>query len=127
MSRTVSHSALNSLDLVSNLSRFCVQILASARPLGRGLEFYYNKFQLTFDIFLHLSSEVHLHASAAQMQQYCRAIVCEKLAQGRYAVAVSNPYSPRYSPSALTNQPLCIVFSFIILSIYRNIYSKGIT
>ena len=39
---------------------------------------------------LHLSSEVHLHASAAQMQWYCRAVVCEELAQGLYTVTVSD-------------------------------------
>jgi len=29
---------------------------------------------------------VHLHASAAQIQKYCRAAVCEELAQDPYTV-----------------------------------------
>ena len=32
----------------------------------------------------------HLHTLAAQMQWYCRAIVCEELAQGPYIVTVSD-------------------------------------
>src|SRR6218665_4140909 len=47
--------------------------------------------QFSFDIALFpLSSEMHSHASPAQMQFYCREIMCEELAQGPYTVTVSN-------------------------------------
>ena len=45
----------------------------------------YNTMQLTVDIIASsLSSEMHLYASAAQMQWYCRALVCP------YTVTVSD-------------------------------------
>jgi len=36
------------------------------------------------------SSEVHIHALAAEMQWYCRAIVFEEIAQGPYTVNASD-------------------------------------
>src|SRR6218665_1853736 len=53
------------------------------------------------------SARLHIHASVAQMQWYCRAIVCEELAQGPYTVTVLNPCSSCYRLRALTNRPLC--------------------
>jgi len=58
----------------------------------------------------------HLHCLAAQMQWYCRAIVCEELAQGPYTVTVSDEArNPRYRTSALTDRPLFhIIYSLAI-------------
>jgi len=69
--------------------------------------------QLRFYIVLltvDLSSEVHLHvdlhASAAQMQWYCRAIVCEEFAQRPYTVDLTVSDEPRTRTLGVTGRTL---------------------
>ena len=52
--------------------------------------------------YLHLSSEVHLHASAAQIV-YCREIVCAELAQGPYTVTRFEPVYSQAERSKKSN------------------------